>query len=155
MQVYTCIMIPKFDQNGNLPPGQHLASWQEVFQRYGYNFHRKRLLRGLKAALANLKKAGCQRIYLDGSFICDKETPGDFDLCWEPKGVDYKLLDPLFYLTVNVMPPRKKQKDKYLGEVILTLSCPAVFDHLSYFQFDDRSGHTKGIIAIDLLEEPP
>ena len=35
-----------------------------------------------------------------------------------------------------------------------TIPNPAVFDHLSYFQFDDRTGDKKGIIALDLDSLP-
>ena len=105
-------MIPKYDSRGNLPPGVHQASWDEILERYGYNKERQRLLTGLKAALDNLKLAGCKKAYLNGSFITNKEVPGDYDLCWEPKGVDDSLIDPLFILTRYVLPPRKAQKKK-------------------------------------------
>ncbi|MBI1272175.1 hypothetical protein GC174_17240 [bacterium] len=145
-------MIPKYDSRGNLPPGVHQASWKEIQDRYGYNNERQQLLTGLKAALDNLKMAGCKKAYLNGSFITNKEVPGDYDLCWEPKGVDDSLIDPLFILTRYVLPPRKEQKDKYLGEIMITLSNPAVFDMLNYFQLDDRTGDVKGIISIELDE---
>jgi hypothetical protein len=143
-------MIPIYDKKGNLPPGIHAATWQEIEQRYGYNDDRRRLLGGLRAAIDNLKAAGCTRVYVDGSFITDKPVPGDFEMCWEPKDVDRNLLDPLFNLAINVLPPRLKQKEKYLGEVVLTVPSPAVFDHLNFFQFDSRTGDTKGIIALNL-----
>jgi hypothetical protein len=147
-------MIPKFDGKGNLPVGIHLATWKEITERYGSNPTRKKLLKGLKAALDSLKSAGCKRTYLDGSFITNKENPGDYELCWEPKGVDRDELDPLFILAVHVLPPRLAQKRKYLGEILLTVPNPAVFDHLSYFQQDDRTGDTKGIIAINMDDLP-
>lgn len=143
-------MIPEYDSKGNLPPGVHSTSWEELVERYGYNDSRRDQLEGLKAALANLKTAGCKRVYLNGSFITKKEMPGDYDLCWEPKGVDDSLIDPLFILTRHVLPPRKEQKAKYLGEILITVPHPAVFDTLSYFQIDDRTGDAKGILSIDL-----
>lgn len=147
-------MIPEYDKRGSLPRGVYPATWEEIEERYGYNEERRRLLAGLKAALDNLKMAGCKRAYLNGSFITDKEVPRDYDLCWEPKGVDGGLIDPLFILTRYVLPPRKEQKHKYLGEILITLPHPAVFDMLSYFQLDDRTGDTKGIISIDLDQLP-
>jgi hypothetical protein len=143
-------MIPIYNKNGNLPPGIHLAQWGEIEQRYGYNQHRQKLLGGLRAAIENLRAAGCLRVYIDGSFVSSKPVPADFELCWEPKGVDRDVLDPLFNLAIHALPPRLKQKEKYFGEVILTVPNPAIFDHLSYFQFDDRTGDQKGIIALDL-----
>ncbi len=147
-------MIPPYDQRGNLPPGIHPASWEEIEGRYAYNAERRRLLAGLKAALNNLKKAGCKRVYLNGSFITEKKMPHDYDLCWEPEGVDERLIDPLFILTRYVLPPRREQMDKYCGEILITLPHPAVFDMLSYLQLHDRSGDAKGIISIDLDQLP-
>lgn len=39
-------VIPDFDESGNLPPGIHEATWEEVVERYGGNTLRKRLLQG-------------------------------------------------------------------------------------------------------------
>jgi hypothetical protein len=147
-------MIPEYDNNGNLPPGCHQAAWEEIVQRYGYNEHRQKLLQGLKAALENLKSAGCKRAYLDGSFITRKAQPRDFDLCWEARGVNRYALDPLLILTVNLMSPRLAQKKKYGGDILPTFPNPPVFDLLSVFQVDDRTGDVKGILELDLDELP-
>ena len=34
-----------------------------------------------EAAMVNLRDAGCKTVYVDGSFVTDKERPGDFDAC--------------------------------------------------------------------------
>ena len=52
-------------------------------------------LAGLRAALENLRDAGCQTAYTNGSFVTDKEHPNDYDACWEEGGVDPNLLDPV------------------------------------------------------------
>src|SRR5919206_1257162 len=89
-------MIPPIDPRiGNLPPGIHDASWDEVVARYATTHHRRTLLAGLRLALENLRTAGCRRAYLDGSFISNKRVPGDFDGCWETAGVDFSLVDPV------------------------------------------------------------
>ena len=147
-------MIPTHDKRGNLPPGVHPAIWVEIVSRYGYNAQRRKQLKGLRAALDNLKAAGCKKAYLDGSFITTKEMPGDYDLCWEPRGVDHSMLDPLFILARYLLPPRREQREKYFGEILLTLNHPAVFDMLSYCQLDDRTGDKKGIISIQLDQLP-
>ncbi len=76
-------MIPVFDANGNLPPGIHVVTWNELVARFGTTPHRQMLLDGLRAALLSLKDSGCRRVYIDGSFVTAKEEPGDFDGCWE------------------------------------------------------------------------
>ena len=69
-------MIPSFDEGGNLPPGIHPATWDEIVERYATNERREQLLDGLRAAIDSLHAAGCGRVYLNGSFITDKDAPG-------------------------------------------------------------------------------
>jgi len=142
-------MIPDFDTDGNLPPGVHWASWQEFVQRFGVSPHRDKLLIGLKSALDRLKAAGCQAVYIDGSFVTTKSVPNDFDACWDIEGVNPDLLDPILLLLKD---GRVAQKAKYFGELF-----PAQFSEgmtglrfLEFFQIDKETGKLKGIIAIDL-----
>lgn len=52
-------MIPAFDEaTGNLPPGIHDASWEEIVDRFGHNATRRKQLQGLKRALDELASAG-------------------------------------------------------------------------------------------------
>ena len=76
-------MIPDFADTGELPPDIHSSSWQEVVEKLGGTARRKLLLEGLERGLDNLKSAGCEIAYIDGSFITNKDEPGDFDVCWE------------------------------------------------------------------------
>lgn len=142
-------MIPDFDADGNLPPGVHWATWQEFVQRFGMSPHRDKLLMGLRSALDGLKAAGCQAVYIDGSFVTTKSVPNDFDACWDTEGVNPDLLDPILLLLTN---GRVAQKAKYFGELF-----PAQFSEgmtglrfLEFFQIDKETGKLKGIIAIDL-----
>lgn len=66
---------------GNLPAGEHLASWQQLQDRFGHTPWRRRLLDGMLVALRLLKRAGCMRVYIDGSVVTAKPEPGDFDAC--------------------------------------------------------------------------
>src|SRR5438046_1923419 len=88
------MMIPEFDPGGNLPPGVHETTWGIFVARFGINERRRRLISGLKRALDSLKRAGCTRAYIDGSFVTAKDQPGDFDACWDPVGVVGALLNP-------------------------------------------------------------
>ena len=76
-------MLPKFNQNGLLPPGIYIVDWEEFVQRFGYNPWRNHLLDGLREALDSLKNVGCRMVYIDGSFVTDKEYPNDYDACWD------------------------------------------------------------------------
>lgn len=80
-------MIPEFDPaTGSLPAGEHSAAWQEMLDRFGHTPWRRKLLQGLLDALRLLKAAGCQRVYVDGSFVTAKQEPGGFDACWDAAG---------------------------------------------------------------------
>ena len=101
--------------------------------------------------MTSLRDAGCKIVYVDGSFVTDKEIPGDFDACWEVDGVDPIILDPVLLTFEH---GRAEQKAKYLGE-LFPASFDAVgdgFSFLEFFQTDRDTGRRKGIIAIDLGE---
>src|SRR5687767_7269401 len=134
---------------GNLPPGIHQASWRELEAAFGWNPHRVRLLAGLLEALRALRLAGCQRVYVNGSFVTAKDVPGDFDGCWDPHGVDPTLLEPTLLGFSN---RRAAQKAKYGGELFIatTIASTAGVTFLEFFQQDKVTGDRKGIVSIDL-----
>ena len=110
------------------------------------------MLDGLRTAVLNLKGAGCQTVYVDGSFVTSKETPNDFDACWNEAGVDPENLDRTLLMTS--IPGRDVQKARYLGE-FFPASAIADADGLSFvefFQRDKKTGESKGIVAIDLRD---
>ena len=146
-------MVPPFDQaSGNLPPGVHLATWDEIVARYGTTPHRLRLLAGLKSALDTLHQAGCIRAYLDGSFVTAKAMPNDFDACWEPTGVDLNRVDQLEPALLDWSQRRAAQKAAFGGELFIAnaVADPRGTTYLDFFQRDRLTGAPKGIIAIDL-----
>jgi hypothetical protein len=151
-QQYSCVVIPPFETTGELPAGIHLADWQEFESRFGGTSYRQELLAGLLMALRDLKDAGCETVYIDGSFVTAKEVPGDFDACWDPVGVDPTKLDPTL-LTFDS--GRMQQKLKYRGELFPS-SSPADGKGSTFLEFfqTDRDGLRKGIIAIDLRGLP-
>jgi hypothetical protein len=74
-------MIPPFQDNGTLPPGEHQAAWSEVVEAFGWSPRRRRLLEGLRRACLELSKGGVKTLFLDGSFVTTKEAPNDYDGC--------------------------------------------------------------------------
>ena len=142
-------MIPWFSADGLLPPGVHWADWEELMDRFGHNPRRQQLMTGLRAALEEFKKAGCQTVYINGSFVTNKELPNDYDCCWEEAGVDPVALDPAL-LTFD--PGRATQKAKYMGELFPAsiIAEKNGLSFLEFFQTDRETGRPKGIVAIDL-----
>jgi hypothetical protein len=150
-------MLPPFDAaTGNLPPGIHEATWDEILARYGYTPHRLALLAGLKAALDSLRRAGCRRAYIDGSFVTAKEVPNDFDACWEMADVNFDILDQLEPLLLDWSNRRAAQKATFGGELFIAEleADPWGTPYLDFFQRDRATGDPKGIVAIDLGDLP-
>lgn len=145
-------MLPDTDPTtGYLPPGEHNAPWSEVAPRFSCNGHRSRLIGGLLAALQNLAGAGCQSVLLDGSFVSQKELPGDYDGAWNTQGVDPYLLDPVLLDFTN---GRAAMKSKYLGELFPASSLAAPGVIYRDFFMKDRNGVPKGVVNIDLGSLP-
>lgn len=146
-------MIPEFNKFGNLPEGIHEVKWDEFSDRFGTNYYRRSMIRGMKEALDNLKQAGCKRVYVDGSFVTSKYHPKDYDGCWEPDGVKPELLDPVL---IDFSKGRAAQKTKFRGELFLsthsTQDTGETF--LDFFQGDHENDTKKGIVAFNLEELP-
>ncbi|CZT37821.1 hypothetical protein GA0004734_00047150 [Rhizobium sp. 9140] len=135
-----------------LPSGIHFATLEEVANAYGYNERRRVLFAGLVEGATALVKAGCSRIYLDGSFVTSKPIPGDYDACWDPAGVVGSLLDPVFK---DFSDGRARQKARFGGEffpssVVEAGSGKAFLD---FFQVEKHSGGKKGIVGISITTD--
>jgi len=145
-------MIPTFNSDGILPAGIHLVDWDVFSNAFGSSTHRRKLIGGLSYAMAFLRTAGCRRVYVDGSFVTTKTVPNDFDVAWDPAGVDLprlKTLEPVFFEFDN---DRAAQKAKFFGEFFPSSinADPAGNTFLEFFQIDKHTGNQKGIIALDL-----
>jgi hypothetical protein len=143
------LVIPPFQADGSLPAGVHWADWTEIQSRFAQSPHRFQLLQGFWRAIKELKVAGCKVVYLDGSFVTAKDSPNDYDACWDTSGVDPSLLGAVFFDFSN---RRASQKALFLGEFFpanLTegLSSKTFLD---FFQIDKQTGDPKGIIALRL-----
>jgi hypothetical protein len=126
------------------------ATLAEVRRRYASNLHRRRLFAGLELAISDLRRAGCRRIYINGSFVTAIKTPHDFDCCWDPADMDLSQLPP--ELGGHVRNRRAAQQARYMGDI---LPADAPVDALQtrcleFFQQDKSTGAAKGIIVIAL-----
>jgi hypothetical protein len=147
-------MLPPFQPSGTLPPGIYTTTWKEIASRFGFNLKRRRLLAGLQQALVLLKRAGCRRVYIDGSFVTTEPQPGDIDVCWAIDRVDPNALDPVF---LDFSRARARQKARFLCEFF-----PADLPEgltgktfLEFFQVDKTTGLPKGIVTINLRSWRP
>jgi hypothetical protein len=78
-------MLPAFDDFGNLPPGIHPCSVDELAARFGRGSEEREaemaeLIQFINAA----KVAGVRRLMVNGSFVTGKLTPNDVDIVFLP-----------------------------------------------------------------------
>lgn len=140
-----------FQADGNLIVGIHLMEIDSFEDQFCYNERRRILFHGLKKAIGHLKDCGCTTIYIDGSFVTKKEFPGDFDACWELKGVDLARLKNFYPILIDFADGRRNQKNEYLGELFLAELNASPYDlYIDFFQ-KDRDGNPKGIVQINII----
>ena len=72
-------MLSELNAHGYLPPGVHTTTLDEFQQRFGFSAGRQTLLQNLQELINIASRAGALRIFIDGSFVTDKENPGDID----------------------------------------------------------------------------
>ncbi|EOX3949973.1 hypothetical protein ACNUCD_004976 [Vibrio alginolyticus] len=117
-----------------------------------FNPHRRKQFDGLIDAMKALKQAGCSKIYIDGSYVTKKPTPGDYDACWDAGNVDPSKLDAVF---LDFSDGRASQKAKYEGE-FFPAHCFAdnkQTPYTEFFQQEKHSGCRKGIVLLELSDE--
>lgn len=150
--------IPNLEENGELPVGIHIATVEEVEDRFGKpNDRRKLLMNGLKSALEKFEKVEVKKVFVDGSFTTDKDEPNDIDGCWASTGVkeeNLHLLDENFWKFGSVVEFQKCREEilkKYgLDFFIAELKEGSTNKPFPEFFQTDRNGDAKGIIQINL-----
>ncbi len=134
-------MVPSFNKDGVLPEGIHFTDFNSFSDQFGFSNKRRKLLEGLSKVISILRQAGCTRIFIDGSFVTDKELPNDIDCCWEG---DYdeisrklQILEPCL---LDFLYGRRRQKLKFGCE----------FFHSEMYLIDQYRNRTK---AIDFFQQ--
>src|SRR5439155_20037619 len=73
-------MITPFDESGVLPPGVHPATLDEIEARFGRESEIRRVqMESIRWMVELARRAGAQRIVLNGSFVTDIMEPNDVD----------------------------------------------------------------------------
>lgn len=119
-------MIPAFNDQGYLPPGIHLASMDEIEQRFGRSSEVRRVqMESLRWLLELAKRAGANRLVINGSFVTDTLEPNDVDcvLLMKPsyprdREAEKELLDGLPFLEIQLV--RQARFDMLVGQFFAT-----------------------------------
>lgn len=70
-------------KTGLLPEGVHDLSWTDIAVLFGTSVHRRNLLKYFHEVCSILKKAGVDKVWLNGSFVTSKSRPSDYDCSYE------------------------------------------------------------------------
>lgn len=147
--------IPNLASNGELPPGVHEASLEELEQMFGSsNDRRKLLMKGLYGAVDVLKVGGVGKIFIDGSFTTDKEDPNDIDGCWSNENADPDKLDKRFWDWKDIE-EFEANRDQLKKEFGVDFFMAEDTEGISMKPFPDffqvnRDGEPKGIVQIKI-----
>lgn len=145
-------MIPEFNEDGCLPPGIYEASFEEVKARFGFSGKRKKLLQGMADLLNQCRMLHCDILYVDGSFVTAKLSPGDYDACWDTTAENREeVLNNVLHSLLES--DSKTQKEYFGGEIYSAFSKAPLFPGIfikDYFQMRKEGVGKKGIIMIKL-----
>jgi hypothetical protein len=142
------VPIPEFiEPSGYLPPGRYLATWTEIVDRFSTNPHRTALSEMLLEALRMLAKAGCRQVWINGSYVTDKERPGDVDVLYDAWAVRPNELDQLF--RSETAAARADRNKIYGGDYFPVYDDELDGALISHFE-TDRSDIPKGIVQLSL-----
>jgi hypothetical protein len=131
-------VIPPFDDAGYLPAGIHAATLAEIEDRFGGASELRRVqMESVRWMVELARRAGVQRIVLNGSFVTDIIEPNDVD-CALLMGPDF---------------PKDRDAESELLEglpfIDLALVDASDFDYfVNRFFAIDRMRHSKGLIEV-------
>jgi len=131
-------LIPPFDDSGWLPPGVHPAKLEEIEARFGRESELRRVQMESVRWLVDLaRRAGVQRIVLNGSFISDIMEPNDVDCVL--------LIGPGFPIDAE----SEAELNAGLPFLEIKLVGQADFDEFVNITFGtDRAGVAKGTVEV-------
>jgi hypothetical protein len=73
-------MLPDFNEHGYLPPGVHRSTLEEIAQRFGQQSELRRVqMESLRWLVDLARRAGIERLIINGSFVTDALEPNDID----------------------------------------------------------------------------
>jgi hypothetical protein len=73
-------MIPRFNDDGYLPPGIHPATVEEIAERFGQESELRQVqMESLRWLIDLAWRAVVERVVVNGSFVTDKLEPNDVD----------------------------------------------------------------------------
>lgn len=144
-------IIPEFNERGDLPPGIHVATIDEVIIRFGNlkSLKRKNLGSNLRE-LFNFVKHYAVEMYVDGSFITSNPAPKDIDLII--------VFSDTFRRNIQGINRYKELEVKFTGKLHIFVRFESrPFPGEDFFELfqktrvdENNNKHAKGIISLEL-----
>ncbi|HVL99006.1 MAG TPA: hypothetical protein VM324_06925 [Egibacteraceae bacterium] len=155
--------IPDFDDAGNLPPGRHESTEDEIAERLVGAFSTSttrtaifQYWRQHRRALDELVEVRCQ--WLDGSFVSAKTDPADVDIVTVVEGSSFDEMPPHRRLLVTSLIGGHYTEDfwqcdaypvvayprGHLGHPKFRIACERWEDYFGH----DRDGSPKGFLVV-------
>lgn len=151
-------MIPEFTEDGLLPPGIFETDFGELEGKMGWSRRRLALLEGLSSALELMAASGVRRVYVDGSFVTDKDRPNDIDGCYDLQEGKENSNDEDLEAMAPIFPPspanRVKAKEMY-GVDFFPAAATELGSGQPFLRFfqKDRQGRERGVLVLEISDE--
>ena len=148
--------IPDLDSHGLLPPGVHDCTLAEIGQTFSVNNRRQKLFQYLISCLKiEIRPSFHEPIYVDGSFVTDKDEPDDVDVALDlQSSSEERQLRGLKFMIEN----QRRLLKEYRVHFWINFPGDGDNDFSAFFQYIGAKTarfkglnprHLKGILRID------
>jgi uncharacterized protein DUF6932 len=147
-------VLPELDIDGDLPPGIHHATLDELEQRlsrFVVSDRRISLFGWFKQLVAMAQGSGIvDRLVIGGSFVTSKPEPNDIDLVIIlSKDVDFEVLTPSQYSVTDRRALRRVLKTEALDVITVRNGTSRMDLVLEFFQ-SKRDNKQVGVVEVKL-----
>jgi len=144
-------MALSFDQFGNLPPGIHLLSLEEIRAEFGQAISRRQwLMQQFENIIQIAQRTGkLKRLFLWGSFVSSKPVPNDIDilLVLDSDFSDEYISPESLYILDHEQAKLRFQADIFWIRENIS---PEIFNLLLETYQKDREQRPRGIVEVKL-----
>jgi len=147
-------VLPEFDIDGDLPPGIHRATFDEIerrLSRFIVSDRRINLFARFKQLLVMAKRSGIvERLVVGGSFVTSKPEPNDIDVVIVvDSDLDFDALTPSQYTVTDRRALRRVLKTEALDIITVRNGTTRMDLVLELFQ-SKRDNKQVGVVEVKL-----
>lgn len=144
-------MLPDFIDDGFLPAGVHLASFEEFERRFVYfdrSDRRFRIFDSLRELYRQASRSGIvKRFLVGGSFVTSKAEPNDFDcILVVDSSIRGRDLQPVEYNLAS----RQKARRIFGGDVITVIEDSIEYQRYFLFFQSNQDKERVGVVEIEI-----